>query len=51
MIALGGATRLIGSGLSIMDWQPISGIMPPRHQRDWARLFALYQAIPSTNCH
>jgi cytochrome c oxidase assembly protein subunit 15 len=46
LIALGGATRLTGSGLSIMDWQPISGIVPPLTHREWERLFAIYQTIP-----
>jgi cytochrome c oxidase assembly protein subunit 15 len=46
MIALGGATRLTGSGLSIMDWQPISGIIPPLSHGEWERLFAIYQTIP-----
>jgi cytochrome c oxidase assembly protein subunit 15 len=46
MIGLGGATRLTGSGLSIMDWQPISGILPPLSSADWERLFAIYKTIP-----
>lgn len=46
MIAIGGITRLTGSGLSIMDWQPVSGIIPPLTHREWERLFALYQTIP-----
>jgi heme a synthase len=46
LIGLGGATRLTGSGLSIMDWQPISGILPPLSAADWNRLFAIYKTIP-----
>ncbi len=46
MIALGGATRLTGSGLSIMEWAPLSGIVPPLTHRQWEHLFALYQRIP-----
>ncbi len=46
MIALGGATRLTGSGLSIMEWAPLSGIVPPLTHRQWQHLFALYQQIP-----
>lgn len=46
MIAIGGVTRLTGSGLSIMDWQPVSGIIPPLTHAEWERLFALYQTIP-----
>ncbi len=46
MIALGGATRLTGSGLSIMEWAPLSGTLPPMSDAEWQRLFALYQQIP-----
>ncbi len=46
MIALGGATRLTGSGLSIMVWQPVIGILPPLSHAEWVRLFGEYKAIP-----
>ena len=46
MIVLGGATRLTGSGLSIMEWAPLSGALPPWSDAEWRRLFALYQKIP-----
>jgi cytochrome c oxidase assembly protein subunit 15 len=46
MIVLGGATRLTGSGLSIMEWAPIMGALPPTSDTEWHRLFALYQQIP-----
>jgi cytochrome c oxidase assembly protein subunit 15 len=46
MIGLGGATRLTGSGLSIMEWDPIMGALPPMSDAEWQRLFALYKAIP-----
>ncbi len=46
MIALGGATRLSGAGLSIMEWAPISGLLPPLSEAEWQRLFRLYQTIP-----
>jgi cytochrome c oxidase assembly protein subunit 15 len=46
MIVLGGATRLNGSGLSIMEWAPVSGVLPPMSNAEWERLFALYQRIP-----
>ena len=46
MIALGGATRLTGSGLSIMEWAPILGAIPPWTDKEWQRLYALYQQIP-----
>jgi len=46
MIVLGGATRLTGSGLSIMEWAPLMGTLPPMSEAEWHRLFALYQQIP-----
>jgi cytochrome c oxidase assembly protein subunit 15 len=46
MVLLGGATRLTGSGLSIMEWAPISGALPPLSQAEWLRLFHEYQHIP-----
>ncbi len=46
MVALGGATRLTGSGLSIMEWAPLSGVLPPWSNAEWERLFKLYQHIP-----
>ncbi len=46
MIVLGGATRLTGSGLSIMEWAPLMGTLPPLSETEWRRLYALYQQIP-----
>lgn len=46
MILLGGATRLTGSGLSIMEWAPFRGALPPVSDAEWQRLFKLYQQIP-----
>ncbi|MBS0561897.1 MAG: COX15/CtaA family protein [Proteobacteria bacterium] len=46
MIVLGGATRLTGSGLSIMEWAPFRGTLPPMSQAEWQRLFGLYREIP-----
>jgi cytochrome c oxidase assembly protein subunit 15 len=46
MIALGGATRLSGSGLSIMEWAPFRGALPPLTEAEWQRLYALYRQIP-----
>jgi heme a synthase len=43
MILLGGATRLTDSGLSITEWQPIMGAIPPLSDADWAALFAKYR--------
>jgi len=46
MVLLGGATRLTGSGLSIMEWAPLSGALPPLSHAEWTRLFTEYQHIP-----
>jgi len=46
MIVLGGATRLTGSGLSIMEWAPFQGTLPPLNEAEWQRLFGLYRQIP-----
>lgn len=46
MITIGGLTRLTGSGLSITEWQPILGAIPPLNEREWADAFARYQRIP-----
>lgn len=46
MVALGGATRLTGSGLSIMEWAPLAGILPPMSHAEWQRLYDLYRTIP-----
>ncbi|MEZ4220113.1 MAG: COX15/CtaA family protein [Polyangiaceae bacterium] len=46
MIGLGGLTRLTGSGLSIVRWEPIIGALPPLNADDWERVFALYRASP-----
>ena len=46
MVVIGGATRLTNSGLSITEWKPISGVLPPLSAADWAKDFALYKQIP-----
>jgi cytochrome c oxidase assembly protein subunit 15 len=46
MVAIGGATRLTGSGLSIMEWAPIAGFLPPLSDAEWQRLYDLYRTIP-----
>lgn len=46
MISVGGLTRLTDSGLSITEWRPVSGALPPLTEADWASEFAKYQAIP-----
>tara|TARA_R110002020_G_scaffold309301_2_gene525201 strand:+ start:22984 stop:24012 length:1029 start_codon:yes stop_codon:yes gene_type:complete len=43
MILIGGATRLTDSGLSITEWDPIKGALPPLSDASWASLFAKYQ--------
>lgn len=43
MVAVGGATRLTGSGLSITEWRPITGAVPPMSDAGWAAEFARYQ--------
>lgn len=46
MIVLGGATRLTGSGLSIVEWAPVTGTVPPMNAADWQREFDAYRQIP-----
>jgi cytochrome c oxidase assembly protein subunit 15 len=46
MVGIGGATRLTGSGLSIMEWAPLSGALPPLSDAEWHRLYDLYRTIP-----
>ena len=43
MVVVGGATRLTGSGLSITQWRPIAGALPPLSQTDWVAEFSKYQ--------
>lgn len=46
MVVVGGITRLTESGLSITEWRPITGAVPPLGHDDWVRAFTLYQATP-----
>ncbi len=46
MIVVGGATRLTDSGLSITEWQPILGAIPPLNEADWLTAFEKYKQIP-----
>lgn len=46
MILVGGATRLTESGLSITEWKPVSGIIPPLTDAQWESEFAKYRRIP-----
>lgn len=46
MVVLGGVTRLTGSGLSMVKWEPIIGVFPPVSQSEWEEVFQLYQQYP-----
>jgi cytochrome c oxidase assembly protein subunit 15 len=46
MVTLGGLTRLTGSGLSITEWHPVTGVVPPLSDSAWQAEFAKYQRIP-----
>lgn len=46
MVILGGVTRLTGSGLSMVEWDPIFGVLPPLEQASWDETFRLYQQSP-----
>jgi len=45
-VVLGGLTRLTGSGLSMVDWQPITGWLPPASDAQWQAVFDLYKTSP-----
>jgi len=46
MVVVGGLTRLTGSGLSITEWHPVTGVVPPLSESAWQTEFAKYQHIP-----
>ena len=46
MVVVGGATRLTDSGLSITEWKPVTGAIPPLNAADWQAEFARYRNIP-----
>lgn len=46
MVVVGGATRLTDSGLSITEWKPVTGALPPMSEAHWNAEFAKYQEIP-----
>ncbi len=46
MVVLGGATRLTGSGLSMVEWDPIFGVIPPLNEADWEAVFSKYRQSP-----
>src|SRR4249919_4264835 len=45
-LVVGGATRLTESGLSIVEWKPVTGVLPPFSESEWQAEFTKYQAIP-----
>jgi cytochrome c oxidase assembly protein subunit 15 len=49
MVVVGGVTRLTHSGLSITEWQPIIGTLPPLNDAQWHEAFRKYQATPEYN--
>lgn len=51
MISVGGITRLTKSGLSITEWKPVTGVLPPLTEEDWQKEFALYQDTPEYKHH
>ena len=46
MVVLGGVTRLTGSGLSMAEWRPIMGTLPPLTDSEWERVFDIYKQTP-----
>jgi len=46
MVVIGGVTRLTGSGLSMVEWRPVYGFLPPLSGEAWQRVFDLYRATP-----
>jgi cytochrome c oxidase assembly protein subunit 15 len=46
MVLVGGATRLTESGLSIVEWKPVAGAVPPLNQAEWTQAFEAYKTIP-----
>ena len=46
MIIIGGITRLTDSGLSMVEWRPLYGFLPPMNNIEWERIFTLYMNSP-----
>ena len=46
MVIVGGITRLTHSGLSIVEWQPVAGVLPPTNDAQWQELFDKYKRTP-----
>lgn len=46
MVVIGGITRLTGSGLSMVEWKPVTGAIPPLNEQDWLQEFEKYKTSP-----
>src|SRR3990167_400863 len=46
MVVVGGITRLTRSGLSITEWRPVTGVLPPLNEEAWQETFAKYRETP-----
>ena len=46
MIIIGGITRITDSGLSMVEWRPFLGFLPPLNNQEWERVFDLYKNTP-----
>lgn len=46
MVSVGGIVRLTGSGLSMAEWRPLTGWLPPLSDMEWQRVFGLYRQTP-----
>lgn len=51
MIVIGGITRLTESGLSMVEWRPLMGWIPPLSEAEWERVFGLYKLTPEFRVH
>ena len=51
MVVIGGITRLTESGLSMVEWRPLIGTLPPLSEKEWLRIFTLYQDTPEFRQH
>ncbi len=46
MVFIGGVTRLTDSGLSMVEWRPLLGAVPPMNEQEWSAVFEKYQQFP-----
>lgn len=51
MVVIGGITRLTDSGLSMVEWKPLVGVLPPLSEVEWERVFGLYKDYPQYRLH